>query len=163
MPAPVVVIAIAFVTVPAAIMIPAAIMVPPTAVVIPFAALVFESFMVEPAAIEVVPVVSFEIGAIVFEVEAVAIVAVPGGVVIVGVAGEFGLADGRSCIVSTLVHRGGFINGGRFINGSRFVNRGRCDIYPGARDTEADVRVYKNLGITFGSDEAGGYNGRKDE
>ena len=112
----------------------------------------FPPGVVEATAIEVSPMIPFEIRTIVCEIVPIAVVAVPGGIVIVGVAREVCFTDGGVGIVSA------------FIDGSRCgVDRSRCYIHSGARDTETDMRIYIDLGVTFGSDEAGGYNSGKDQ
>jgi hypothetical protein len=57
--------------------------------------------------VEIGPVVSFEERTIVFEVETIPIVTVPGRVVIVSIAGKIGFTDGWGCIVSACVYRSG--------------------------------------------------------
>ena len=112
----------------------------------------FPPGMVEATAIEVFPVVPLEIRAIVCEVVPIAVVTVPGGIVIVGVAREVCFTDSRVGIVSAFIDGGGC-----------GVDRSRSDIYSGARDTETDMCIYVHLGITFGSDEAGGYDSGEDQ
>ncbi len=98
-------------------------------------------------AIEVSPVVSFEERTVVFEVEMIPVVAIPGRIVIVGISGEIGFTDSRSGIVTFRVNRCRC----RRISGT--VDKGRgSDCDPGRRYPEAEVCVYKYLGITFGSD-----------
>ena len=123
------------------------------------------SSMVETTAIEVGSVVSFKEGTIVTVVNPVAIVTIPGRVVIIDISGVFGFTNSGRCIVAAAV-RGSLIVLLILIDRRRFlvdrcgrsVNGGRCDIHAGARDTEADVSVYVYLRIAFGSDEASGYN-----
>ena len=107
---------------------------------------------VKAAVVKICPMVSFEYRAIVFEVEPVAIVAVPGGVVIIGVSGEIGFAGRGSGIISAGVYGCGWIISG-------------CggDVYPGSGDTETYMRTYEYLGGTFGSDQAGAYDGSEDK
>jgi hypothetical protein len=114
--------------------------------------------MVEATAIEIPPVFSFKVGTIVLEVDAIAIVATPGGVLIVDVAGVLGFTNGRRRIVSTVIFGCWLL----IYRGRLFIHRCRCDIYPGAGNPEADMGIYVYLGITFGSDEAGAYNGGED-
>lgn len=119
---------------------------------------VITSVMLEPAvvktsAVEVRSVVPVEIGAIVFIIDPVAIVAVPNGVVVIHIPGEFGLIDdgGRRrsitvlaisiLVISILAYRCGrrcrilLINYGR--------RRGRRGIYyPAGRDVEPDMDRY---------------------
>jgi hypothetical protein len=125
---------------------------PPAAVK---AAVVCEPCMVEAAAIEIRSMVSFEERTIVFEVETIPVVAVPGRIVVVCVSGEIGFTDSRGRIVSACVYRSGSdiacINNRRMNIDSW---RGYAKTYAGADE---------NLGITFGSDEASGYDGCKDK
>jgi hypothetical protein len=105
----------------------------------------FPTPVVKPAAVEIGSVVSFEPGTIVLEVDPVAVVAVPGGVVVIDIAGVLGFTNIGGGVVSTVIGRRGLvIDRGRFlIYGSRSgVNRGRCNIHPRTGDTKADVRVY---------------------
>jgi len=121
---------------------------------------VFPTSVVKTPAIEVSSVVSFEEGAVVSEVDPVAVVTIVGRVVVVSVAGVFGLANIRSGIVTTVAILGLVVYGcGLGINrcGSG-VNGGRSNIHPGAGDTKADMGIYVHLRIAFGSDEASGYN-----
>jgi hypothetical protein len=114
--------------------------------------------MVKTPAVEIGPVVSFEVGAVVIEVDAVTVVAGPGGVVIVNIAGIFGFTHVRCGVVTAIVF-------GRIVYWCRCggsINRSWCNIHPGAGDTKADVGVYVYLGVAFGSDEAGGNNGGED-
>jgi hypothetical protein len=107
---------------------------------------------VKAAAVKICPVVPFENRAIVFEVELVAVVAVPGGVVIIGVSGEIGFAGGRSGIISAGVYGCGWIISG-------------CggDVDPGSGNTETYMRTYEYLRGTFGSDQAGGKDSDEDK
>ncbi len=115
---------------------------------------VYEPGVVEMPAMEVSPVVSFKERTVVFEIEPIPVVPVPGRIVIVGVSGEIGFTDSRRGIVTIRVNRCGC----RRIGGT--VNNGRGSDYDaGGRYPEAEVCAYKDLSITFCSDEAGGYNG----
>jgi hypothetical protein len=125
-------------------------------------------YVVETATVEIGPVVPCEERLIVPIVNVVTEVAVPGGVVIVGIPGEIGIADDfGSADVGILVNDRGRC--GRISIG---VNNGAgCDIYPGGRRnehprtgyTETDTRIYVYLGIAFCSDQAGGYNGGEND
>jgi hypothetical protein len=115
--------------------------------------------MVETTAIEIAPVFSFKVGTIVLEVDAIPIVAVPGRILIVDIAGELGFANGRRRIVSTVVYRCGLLTyRSRLLIDRCGIHRSRRDIYPGAGNPEADMGIYVYLGIAFGSDEAGANN-----
>ena len=70
-------------------------------------AVMCEPCVVEATMIEISPVVSFEERTIVFEVETIAVVTVPGRVVIVGIAGEIGFDHCGSGIVSACVNGSG--------------------------------------------------------
>jgi len=115
----------------------------PTPSVTPAAAIVFPASVVKPAAIEIGSVVSFKPGTVVLEVDPVTIVAIPGRVLIVCIAGILGFTNIGGGIIST-IGRILVINRGRlFIYGSGSgVNGGRCNIHPRTGDTKADVRVY---------------------
>ena len=108
-------------------------------------AVVYEPGTVEAAVVKICPMVSFESGAIVFEVEPIPVVAVPGGVVIIGVSGEIGFTDGRFGIISAGVYGCG------------------GDVDPGSGNTETYMRTYEYLCGAFGSDQAGAYNGCEDK
>ena len=110
------------------------------------ATVVLEPGAVKAAMFRICPMVSFEKGAIVFEVEPVPVVAVPGGIVIIGISGEIGFTDGRCGIISAGVY------------GSGGIISGCGDVDPGSGNTETDMRTYEYLCGTFGSDQAGGYN-----
>ena len=121
--------------------------------VTPAAPFVFPSRVVKPATVEIGSVVSFEERAGVLEVDPVAVVAVPGRVVIVDITGVVGFTNGGRCIVAVIGGSGLFVyrcGGG--------VNRSRCDVYPGAGNAKTDVCIYVYLRIAFGSDEASGYD-----
>jgi len=132
-----------------AVAFPATFVVPtPMIATVMFPPFVFPAVAVEPSAVEIFPVVSHEIGAIVFEVTPVPIVATPCRVVIIDITGELGFTNGRRGIISAFIYRGRlFINGGRFlIDRSRSgVNGGRCNIHPRTRDTKTDVGIYIHL------------------
>jgi hypothetical protein len=109
--------------------------------------------VVEMTTIKVAPMVSFKQRTVVFEVETISVVTVPCRVVIIGVSGEIGFTDCRSGIITVCINRCGC---GR-ISGT--VNDG-CGSYhdTGSRNPESDVCANEYLGITFSSDEAGGYD-----
>jgi hypothetical protein len=138
------------------------------------AKVVFVPVVVKSAVVEICIVLSFEIRAIVRVVPTVMVVALPYRVIVVNISGELRFISslstlvgsrgifvivygsrGRSCVYRRLLidYRGC----GGIISGS-----GR-DIHSRAGDTEADVGVDINLRIAFSSDEAGGYNGGKNE
>ena len=81
-----------------------------------------EPCVVEAAAREISPVVSFEERTIVFEVETIPVVTVPGRIVVVRVSGEIGFTDGGGRIVSARVYRSGSNVAG--------INYRRMDIDP---------------------------------
>jgi len=113
--------------------------------------------VIEAAAIEIGPVVSFEIWPVVGEVNAVAVVTVPGWIVIIGISGEIGLACGGRCIVAAVIFRRGGRRIGITVNNGGGNGGGYNDSRSG--NPEADAGAYVYLGIAFGRDEAGGYNG----
>lgn len=113
--------------------------------------------VVKMTTIEVPSVVSFKEGTVVFEVETVPVVTVPGRVVIIGISGEIGFTNCGSGIVAIRIDRCGRISG-TVNNGCRNSNYD-----PGSRYPEAEVCIYEYLGITFGSDKAGGYNSGEDK
>jgi hypothetical protein len=121
-----------------------------------------EPCAVEATMIEIGPVISFEERTVVIEVETIPVVTVPGRVVIISIAGEIRFEHGGGCIVAACVYRSGSdvaaINYGRRSD-KRPANNGKPDTCMPESDTGADI----NLGITFGSDEAGGYDGCKDK
>jgi hypothetical protein len=122
----------------------------------------FEPCVVKPTMEEISPVVPFEERTIVVEVEPIPVVAVPGRVVIISIAGEFSFTNSRGCIVSVRVYRSGSDIPGikdRCRSDKGPPNNGEPDTYMAKADAGADI----NLGITFGSDEAGGYDGCKDK
>ena len=90
--------------------------------------------MVETTAVEIGPVISFKPGTIVFEVDAVAIVAAPGRVVIISVPGEIGFTDCGSGIIAIRINRCGCGRIGGTVN-----NGGWSDNDPGCRNPETDV------------------------
>jgi hypothetical protein len=110
--------------------------------------------VVEMTTIEVAPVVSFKQRTVVFEVETISVVTVPGRIVIIGISGEIGFTNRRSGIITVCVNRCGC---GRICG---TVNNG-CGSYhdTGNRNPESDVCANEYLGITFSSDEAGCYDG----
>ena len=89
--------------------------------------------VVEATMVEISPVLSFEKRTIVFEVETIPVVAVPGRIIIIGIPWKIGFTDGGS------------------------------DIDPGCGDANANAGSDKYLGITFCRDQARGYNRCKDE
>ena len=108
---------------------------------------------VKMTTIKVGPVVSFKQRTVVFEVETIPVVTVPGRVVIIGVSGELGFTDRRSGIITVCINRCGRI--------SLTVNNrcGCCYNDTGNRNPESDVCANEYLGIAFSSDEAGGNDG----
>jgi hypothetical protein len=119
---------------------------------------VYEPGVVEMTAVKVGPVVSFKERTVVFEVETIPVVTIPGRVVIVGITGEIGFTNSRSGIIAIGINRYGC---GR-IGGT--VNNGcGSDHDTGGRNPKSYVCTDEYLGITFGSDEAGGYNGGEDK
>jgi hypothetical protein len=98
--------------------------------------------MIEPA---VKPMVSHEDGAIVFVINPVPEVTVPGRVAIVSVTGEL-----------IFIHYG---RGSRSIYSAIHDRCGKSHTYM----PETDMGIDIDLGITSGSDEAGGYNGCEDK
>ena len=137
----------------------------------------------------VVLVLMHKEGAVVFIIFPVAEVAIPCRIVVVSIAGEFFIVDGgrgvsgRRCIV-----RIGCVSRGRSVSRIGIIVRigsgcafGRGGVYWCRSDISATVdnssaiirpvivsRMTKtnadiDLGIAFGSDKAGGYDGGKDE
>jgi hypothetical protein len=118
--------------------------------------------VVETVAGEIGAVIPFEIRPVVSKVVPVAIVAVPGGVVVVSIPGVFRLTHFGSGIVATAIS--GLIIYGLLIfrlivygSGSGVDGSG-CDVHPGAGNAKAYMGVYIDLRIAFGSDEASGYD-----
>ena len=111
-----------------------------------------EPVMVKPSVEEISPMVSFEDGAVVFEVYAIPVVTVPYRIIVIDVSGEIGFTDGRIGIIAAV------IDGSRLIDNGRGYRRG-CNKDPGMGYAEAKVSAYIYLGVAPGSDEAGGYNG----
>jgi len=119
----------------------------------------FEPCVVEPSTAEVASIIPFEIRAIVFIVDTVAVVATIGGVVIVNVPGEFVLIyDGSGGLSITILAIAVLVV-------LILVNRSRCRgrilliyygrrrgrrayIYPDTRHTESDmgVDIYLRIG-----------------
>jgi hypothetical protein len=121
-----------------------------------------EPCAVEAATIEISPVVSFKERTVVFEIETIPVVTVPGRIVIISIAGEIRFKNARGRIVSASVYRSGSdiaaINYGRRSDKGP-ANNGEPDTCMPESDAGADI----NLGITFGSDKAAGYDGCKDK
>jgi hypothetical protein len=108
------------------------------------AAIMHEPCVVEATMIEISPVVSFEERTVVFEVETIPVVTVPCRIVIISIAWEIRF-------IATINY------GCRSDKGP--ANNGEPDTYT----PEPDTRAHINLRITFGSDEAGGYDGCEDK
>jgi hypothetical protein len=125
-----------------------------------------EPGVVKTPTVEIGPVVSFEERTIVVEIEPVPVVTVPGGVVIISIAGEFGFTDSGICIVSACIYRSGSdiaaINYGCGSDKGP-ANNGESDAYMPESDACANASADINLGIAFASDEAGGYNRCEDK
>ena len=115
-----------------------------------------EPGVVKTTAVEVCSVLPFEEGAVVCEIEPVPVVAVPGRIIIIGISGEIGFTDSRCGIVATLIHR----RSGSVCIGIDDRARG-IDPGCGYAQTYAGADIY--LGITLGSDEAGGEYGCEDK
>jgi hypothetical protein len=125
------------------------------------------SCVVEATVVEVGPVISFEVRPVVLKVCPVPVMAIPCRVVVIDVTGVFGLANCGRCIVSAVIGRCGLIvygvgllvdRCGLFIHRGRGrVNGSRCDVDPGAWNTETDMRIDIYLGIAVGSNETGGH------
>lgn len=127
-------------------------------------AVMFPAGVIESAVIEVSGVVSVEEGAIVFEIDPVAIVTTPGRIVVVSISGEVCFTDRRIGVVAAVcgsrfsVGRIGFsVDGGRC--GVYRCGNGSAHINAGSGYPETDMRTDDDLRITFSSDEAGSYNG----
>ena len=143
----------------------AAVMVIPTfvaspAIVMTPAMVASPTVVVEAAMVEVSGVVSIEKGAIVFEIDPVAIVTTPCGIIIIGVSGIFRFAYSGCGIVSAIINRSGCVFGLLYIDGcGGGCSVGGADI--NMRNGYADTKMCadENLRITFGGDEAGGYGG----
>ena len=128
---------VAAIMVPAAVVIPAAIVVPIPSTT-PATAFMLPAFVLKTSVVKIGSVISFKPGTIVFEVDMVTVVAVPGRVVIINIAGEFGFTNLRGGIIPTTVLRCLF-----GVYWCRLgVNRSRCDIHPGTGDTETDMGIY---------------------
>ncbi len=118
-------------------------------------AVMFPMCVVKCPMIEVSGVVSVEERAIVFEIDPVAKVTIPGRITIIGISWEICFDDRRSGVVAICINRSGCIDNG--------CGDGGADINPGSGYTETYMRTDDYLRITFASDEAGGYNGGKDK
>ena len=105
--------------------------------------------VVKTSVVEVSSVVSFKERAIVFKVEPVMVVTIPGGVIIIGIAGKICFAYCGGGIIATCID-----NGCRY--GGSYVN-------PGSWNAEPNAGADKYLCITFSSNEAGGYDGGEDK
>lgn len=135
---------------------------PPTAE----ATIVCEPGVVKTTTVEISPVVSFEERTIVVEIEPVPVVPVPGRIIIISVAGEFGFTNGRGRKVSARIYRSGSdIAAINYRSGSDKgpANNGEPDTCMRESDASANAGANINLRITFASDEAGGYNCCKDK
>jgi hypothetical protein len=119
-----------------------------------------EPRVVEATMIEISPVVSFEERTVVFKVETIPVVTVPGRIVIIGIAGEIGFKHRGSGIVSACVNRSGIpaINYGCGSDKGPTNNR-EPDAYTSESNSGADIY----LGIAFGADEAAGYDSGEDK
>jgi hypothetical protein len=124
---------------------------------------------IKTSSVEIRPVFSFKVRTIVGVIVTVAIVTIPGGVVIINIPGEFIFVNDGVTLIG-VCGRGGrcisVIVGRRLLidnRGRSNVSRSGRNIYPCAGDTEADMCVNVNLGITLRRDEAGGYDGGKNE
>jgi hypothetical protein len=95
--------------------------------------------VVETTMVEVGGMVSVKEGAIVFEIDPVAIVTTPGRIIIVGISGEFCLTHRRGGIVTPGIRRSGCIDNGC---GSR-VGRTYIDVRNGY--AYSDVCTDENL------------------
>ena len=115
----------------------------------------FPMCVVKCPMIEISGVVSVEEGAIVFEINPVVKVTIPGRIIIISIAGEICFDDGGSGIVAICIDRSGRIDNGCGDRGA--------DINVGNRNTDTNMRTDDYLRIAFAGDEAGGYNGGKDK
>lgn len=125
-----------------------------------------EPGVVKTPTVEIGPVIPFEDRTIVFEIETIPVVTVPGRVVIIGIAGEVGFAGSGGCIVSVRIYGSGSdIASVNYGCGSDKgpANNGEPDTDMCESDAGANAGADINLGITFTSDEAGGYNCCKDK
>lgn len=140
----------------ATVVIPTPVMTP-TSVVIPAApgTFVVIPLVIETVSIKISPVVSFEIRPVVAEIYAVAVVSIPGRIVIIGISRILGFTRGRRRIIATVI----FLGGSGCIGVAVFYGSRSSDNHPGTRDMETEAGANINLGITFCGDEACGYNG----
>jgi hypothetical protein len=102
------------------------------------ATVMFEPGVVKTFPVEISPMVPFEERTVVFEVETIPVVAVPGRIVIISISGEIGFTNGWSGIVS-------------------------AHIDPWYGDAYPNVGANVNLRIAGGGDEAGGYEDGEDK
>ena len=117
----------------------------------------FPMCVVKCPMIEISGVVSVEEGAIVFKINPVVKVTIPGRIIIICIAGEICFVNGGSGIVAIRIDR----------SGCRCIDNGcgdrGADINVGNRNTDTNMRTDDYLRIAFAGDEAGGYNGGKDK
>jgi hypothetical protein len=118
--------------------------------------------VIEPTMIEICGVISVESATIVFEIDPVMIVTIPGRIIVVSIARELCFDHSRSGIVPPCINRSGsnISRSGRIYSGCRDSG---SYINSGSRNPETNMRAYEYLRIAFSSDEAGGYNGGKDK
>ena len=125
-------------------------------------AVMFPSGVIETAVIEISGVVSVEDRPVVFKIDAVMIVAIPGRIVIISITGEIGFTDCGIGVISAVINR----RGGRSRCGGVY-GRGRWDrpshINPGNGNPETNMRTDDYLRIAFSSDEAGSCNSGEDK
>jgi hypothetical protein len=101
-----------------------------------------ETRVIETSAIEICAVGSFENGTIVFEVYAIPVVTIPGGIIIIDISGIVGLTDLRVRIIAAVV--AAVINGCLLINYRRSYRR-RADIDPPTGYAKTHVSIYIHL------------------
>lgn len=134
---------------PSAVM-PAAVMVEPIVVIAEPIMVTVEPVVVKTTMVKIIPVFLFEVRTVMFEIEAVPIVAVPGRIIIVGIAREFGFTNLRSGIVSACIFRSRGV--------CVAINDRRSDVDSGYRHAYTKAGTDIHLGIALCSDKAGGYD-----
>jgi hypothetical protein len=106
-------------------------------------AVVFKPGVVKATVVEISPVVSFEKRAIMFKVETIPVVPVPGRVIVISVSGEVGFTGSRSGIVASFIYRGGsgYICASIYYAGGRNISPVYRDPYNGMSETYAGADI----------------------
>lgn len=125
-----------------------------------------EPCVVEASMVEISPMVSFKERTVVFEVETIPKVTVPGRVVVVRISGEFIVVDDCRCwcIDRSVDRRGGNISAAvddRAVEIRPVIDRESDSYVANSCVTKTGADIY--LGIAFGSDQAAGYDGGEEK